>query len=85
MFVGSHHLFNCGKYLLLLYSHGESAGQQQCLLFCLPNGLNRRAHTRHSRVKFTLTVRFFGKAHCHQQLLQLPVFNRGQVSVGIHR
>lgn len=85
MLVGRHDLFHRGKNLLLLLANGESIGQQDGLFSSLPKGLYCGPHPIHRRVKFTLSVRFFGKAHVQQQCFQLRVCNSGQMSVRVHR
>jgi hypothetical protein len=85
MLVTGHDLLNRPIYLLLLAARGERVCEQQSLFFGFLDGLSERAHSGYCRIKFTLTIKFFGVSECREQFLQLIVFNRGQVAVRIHR
>src|ERR1035441_785088 len=83
--VRGHDLLNRRIHLLLLAARGESVCQQQGLFLGLLNGLNERPHTSHRRVKFALPIKLVGVSESREQLLQLLVFDRRQMAVGIHR
>src|ERR1035438_9467390 len=83
--VRGHDLLNRRIHLLLLAARGESVCQQQGLFLGLLNGLNERPHTSHGRIKLALTIKFLNMPEGREQLLQLLVFNRRQMAVGIHR
>lgn len=84
MAVGGHHLFDGFKRLPLLFARGKGLGQKQGLVFSLVDGLDKRTHPRDRRIKFALTVGFFGIPHFGEELLQLSVGHGGQMAIGIH-
>ena len=84
MAVVSHDNFHGGNDLFALGATGKPVSQRHGGLFGMIYGLEMGPNAGYGSIEFTLAVGFLGVAHGNEQLIQMRVFQGGQMSVSIH-